>query len=280
MKFTIDILIYENDLLRNYFFTNDYNDYDKLLFDDIFVLTFDDAIILKYNNLEDSLFCIAHYLVSMKETVIVSISGVDSDSQIVSDILNDYITEMNNDIKERNIERIFNQIESFSKKFCIDKSFDKKYGKEWLDIIITAEDIKNLKIEGISTISEKLLSYFKIHFTTKNCISDEVDNFYNNENELVPVFYFNLSDSYKSLFPSFDTNKYIRNTKLFIPNYLYENIKEFNPVLYTVILYRKEEIIEELNSHFIKIIDFANYDSDLILDSDLIYRIFKKKKTI
>lgn len=266
-------MIFEDDHLVNYNFTND----GGSLYDGYVLLNSDGRILCNSFGIQRSIVEAATYLVSLKDKSIVDVYSNDLSDKKFVDFFNNYLTELNKKLHERKLFNLYNDIDLFTKKYCISNDYDITYGDEWIEVSIDSDYIIKLEVERVLLFSKNTADYYNIKYNDLYYKSDD-EEILDIPTDLFPVFYTGLYNSNESIKTSYDSDS-SKFYSLIFGMSLYQ--LEGNPyylknTFYSVIFFKLEVVNQILLKHFCRYNFFDEFDSNLTFDKELVFRIFKK----
>ncbi|MFH6993420.1 hypothetical protein [Flavobacterium sp. FlaQc-48] len=205
--------------------------------------------------------------------------GDKKEDKIVAKLLTEFIEDILKKKENKKLENLFSEIKSLPKKYCINNSLSYDYIDEWIEVVFNSKLTQKFYPNWVNLLklnSEKLeIEKYLQH--------NEFNKIIIKQNK-VPVFYYNDDGL---IFLSFNNNWIDRAEFEYRSSENLSKVEQLKKFEFTFFLYDEEVIIgwildllKRNSNDFSDLISDADYNSKLVLSSDLILKIFIKPISI
>lgn len=205
-------------------------------------------------SIEENVYNAAKYLVEIPHNLIY-ITSISKGSDLIKDLFYKYIDEIIKEKKEKKLEKLFSEIDFFTKKYCTN---NREHGKEeWIEIVLPATIISEINIKRIYKIPNE----------------DGLDS-----SDYISIFYYKnsiglIEASYES------ANGYILKKNLTLNSTInFEEMDDLDDAYYSLIFYKTSDILDFCISRFRNCAYFNEHALELQKTNDLILKIYKANK--
>lgn len=163
-----------------------------------------------------------------------------------------FIFEIHEERRENKTEKLFSEIEIFTKKFCVNnRTFVKQ---EWIEIVLTADILGEIIIDKIYEIPIEVISNY------------------------VSVFYF--KNEFGLLEASYEDPNLANSTHPLILDSLinYKDFPDLDEKSFSIIFYTKTDILNFIKNRFSNYSFFNDFSLELQKTNNLIVKIYKTDK--
>lgn len=205
-------------------------------------------------SIEENVYNAAKYLVEIPHCFI-HITSTSDGSDLIRDLFYKYIDEIIEERKEKKLEKLFSEIEFFTKKYCTNNL---EHGKEeWIEIVLPAILISEINIEKLYKIP--------------NDIGFE-------SSEYISVYYY--KNSFGFIEASYEnSNVCILEKNLTLNSSLcFEEFDELDNSNYSLIFYKLSDVLNFFKSRFRNYAYFNEHELELQKKNDLVIKIYKSNK--